>query len=127
MVGLWCVSLSCVCLGVFVVTRLGTWLGGTFEINHIKGVTIGIIIVGTTIITIIIGIHNVGCMCSSISSRNWTVVCVYWYRGGYSYVGGNKFGIHGLQLFVFLLLSWAIVWMYCRIDNVSIIGIIGIG
>ena len=36
---LWCVSLSCVCLGIFVVTRLGawlgTWLGGTFEINCI--------------------------------------------------------------------------------------------
>ena len=48
-------------------------------------------------------------------------------RGWYYYVGGNQFGKHGLQLFVFLLPSWAIVWMYCRIDNVSIIFNIVVG
>ena len=64
-------------------------------------------------------------MCSSIPSRNRTVVCVYWYRDC-CYVGGNQLGEHGLQLFVFLLPSWAIMWMYCMID-IHIIGIRRIG
>ena len=89
-------------------------------IIHIKRVTIGIIIVGTTIIIIIIVIHNVG-MCSSIPSRNRT------YRGWCCCVGGNQLGEHGLQLSVFLLPSWAIVWVNCRIDNVSIIFNIVVG
>ena len=74
-------------------------------IIHIKGVTIGVIIVCTAIKIIIIIIHNVG-MCGSIPSGNRS------YRGWCCYVVGKKLGEHGLQLFVFLLPSWAIMWMY---------------
>ena len=91
-------------------------------IIHIKGVTIGIIIVCTAIIIIIIIIYNVG-MCGSIPSRNRTVVCIYWYRGWYCYVVGKELGEHGSQLFLFLLPSWAIVWMYVFVITMK--GIVG--